>query len=161
MRLSLIVCLVFVCHALPANGQEPQTYQATTPPPSARFEIFQAEHPQRSTLRLDRVTGRVHVLIQTPYREYTWQEMEVTERPESISGGLRFQLFTSSYRRTKYVAPRCRHREHLGTQLHREEKHLRPSHPRVDANQVTVLAQGIEPTLADASLSAKSCRPAR
>jgi hypothetical protein len=96
MRLSPIACLVFVCYALPANGQEPQTYQATTPPPSARYEIFQSEHPQRSTLRLDRITGRVHLLIQTPYREYTWQEMEVTERPESISGGLRFQLFTSS-----------------------------------------------------------------
>jgi hypothetical protein len=97
MRLSPIACIVFVCHALPANGQEPQIYGATAPPPSARFEIFQSEHPHRSTLRLDRFTGQIHLLIQVSNREYTWQEMEVTERPESsISSRPRFQLFTSS-----------------------------------------------------------------
>ena len=47
----------------------------------------------------------------------------------------------SSYSRhrrswTPYVAPRCRHREHLGTEFHREEDRLRPDHPSVDANQI-------------------------
>jgi hypothetical protein len=97
MRFASIACIVCVCHALPASGQELRTYQATAPPPSARFEIFQLQHPQRSTLRLDRFTGQIHLLVQASNRDYTWQEMEVSERPESsVTSRPRFQLFTSS-----------------------------------------------------------------
>jgi len=70
--------------------------QATSLPPSARFEIVQSTIAARLTFRLDRYTGRVWELVKTKDDDNAWQETRVYERPQIASPTrARFQLFTS------------------------------------------------------------------
>ena len=82
----------------PAETVSSITHYKTAAPDNARYEIVQSEIAARWLFKLDRYTGQVYQLIQTPDGEVHWVEMFVWERPE-VKKPLtaRFQLFVSGF----------------------------------------------------------------
>lgn len=84
--------------ALPAHAQNDaaRTGAGTMLPANARYQIVQSPLTLRDTFRLDRVTGRVHRMVEREGSGLAWVEMIVVERPNlAASGPPRFTLFLS------------------------------------------------------------------
>ena len=69
---------------------------STVAPANARYQIVQSPLTLRDTFRLDRVTGRVHRMVEREGAGLVWIEMIVVERPNlPANGPPRFTLFLS------------------------------------------------------------------
>ncbi len=97
-RVLLAVALVML--AWPGRGvaqtDAARTSASSALPANARYQIVQSPLTLRDTFRLDRVTGRVHRMVEREDSGLAWVEMVVLERPNhSASGPPRFTLFLS------------------------------------------------------------------
>ena len=95
---SLMLALLLSALPTGARAQSPPSPAAasTVLPAEARYQIVQSPLTLRDTFRLDRVTGRVHRMVEREGSGLTWVEMVVVERPNlPQSGRPRFALFLS------------------------------------------------------------------
>lgn len=91
----LTILLASVVFAPTTNAFALEAHYATSPSPSARYEILQSSITMRDTYRLDRFTGRVDRLISTGDGP-KWKMLPVRGGlPSTQSTEPRFQLFLS------------------------------------------------------------------
>ncbi len=100
MRVTSLMwfCALSLLAAMPVHAQSDaaRTGASTTLPVNARYQIVQSPLTLRDTFRLDRVTGRVHRMVEREGAGLVWVEMVVVERPNlAASGPPRFTLFLS------------------------------------------------------------------
>jgi|GEM_PF-941286 len=100
-----VLCFLYGTYAWAAQetSEVPETVRAVTHyktvlPDNARYEVLQSETAARWFFKLDRYTGQVYQLIQTPAGDVHWIEMLVWDRPEiKKPETARFQLFVSGF----------------------------------------------------------------
>lgn len=99
--LQISICATLLALAIPAASAGDfdvniRSHQATTPPPSARFELIQSSIVAKWTFRLDKYTGRVWNIVTTKDERNAWEEMQILGAIKlSPPFHSRFQLFTS------------------------------------------------------------------
>ena len=98
MNLAMGCSLWLLAVPIPAHSQNEaaRTGASTALPANARYQIVQSPLTLRDTFRLDRVTGRVHRMVEREGTGLVWVEMTVVERQSlPASGAPRFTLFLS------------------------------------------------------------------
>jgi hypothetical protein len=87
--------LTVVCTAMGQDLRSVQQ-QATTPPPDARFELFQSKIAPAWTLKLDRITGNVDQLVSSKSGSLVWAKMRVLPHPKALNAAKpHFEIFAA------------------------------------------------------------------
>ena len=88
---------VLVLLASRAWALDVKANNATSLPPSARFEIVQSSLLARLTFKLDKIEGKVWQLFEGQGKELGWLTMAVKDLPKIPAGSTspRFQIFAS------------------------------------------------------------------
>lgn len=96
MRGALIGLVIQLTMSSVAYGQDVANHEATTTPPNARYEIVQSPRVARLTMRLDRWSGIVDMLVVDNVGRYAWESMPVVGLiAQTNATNPRFQIFTS------------------------------------------------------------------
>lgn len=89
---TFLSSLAALAHAQEGKGLS----QSSATPTDARFEVVASPLASRWTFLLDRVTGRVSLLVSTMDGGAAWEDTPVVGLPTvAATGRARFQIFTS------------------------------------------------------------------
>ena len=97
MKKGIFLAMVLASLAYQGWSQQVYSHHISSAPETARYEIVQSEFGARTTLKIDKYTGDIYLLVLTKKEKLTWELMhtDVHFQDITIPDQVNYQIFIS------------------------------------------------------------------